>query len=135
MKKHSRIIILALAAVALIASLAALYVHYNLLRDPSYTSFCDVSETVSCEAVLQSRFATMFGVPVAAGGAIWSALVLLLAWRGMGSSDVQTRERIASYKVPKSIDFVEELPRTPSGKVLRRELRDRYWAGHDRSVG
>jgi long-chain acyl-CoA synthetase len=38
------------------------------------------------------------------------------------------RERLAGYKLPRSIDFVEELPRTPSGKVLKRELRERYRA-------
>src|SRR3954465_6448753 len=84
MKTYARPLILVLAALALAASVASLYVDYHLKFDPNYTSFCDVSETVSCEAVLQSRYATMFGVPVAAGGAIWSALVLLLAWRGMG---------------------------------------------------
>jgi long-chain acyl-CoA synthetase len=36
------------------------------------------------------------------------------------------RERLAGYKLPRSVDFVEELPRTPSGKVLKRELRKRY---------
>ena len=45
------------------------------------------------------------------------------------------RERIAGYKLPKSVDFVEALPRNPSGKILRRELRDPYWEGHDRRVG
>lgn len=44
------------------------------------------------------------------------------------------RERIARYKTPRSIDFVEELPRNPSGKVLRRELREQYWQGRDRQV-
>ena len=73
MKKHSRTLILLLAAIALAASLASLYVHYRILTDPTYTSFCDVSETVSCEAVYQSEYGTIFGVPVAAGGAIWSA--------------------------------------------------------------
>jgi uncharacterized membrane protein/predicted DsbA family dithiol-disulfide isomerase len=97
MKKHARVIILALAAVALIASLSALYVHYQMMRDPTYTSFCDVSETVSCEAVLQSRFARVAGVPVAAGGAIWGALILLLALRGMGARDPNTRARYAGY--------------------------------------
>ena len=37
-----------------------------------------------------------------------------------------TRERLAGYKLPRSVDFVDELPRTPSGKVLKRELRKRY---------
>ena len=41
------------------------------------------------------------------------------------------RERLAGYKLPRSVDFVEELPRTPSGKVLKRELRKRYSGGAD----
>ena len=86
MKKYARPLIVLLAALALAASISSLYVHYRLLNDPSYTSFCDVSETVSCEAVLTSRFGYMFGIPVAAGGAIWSALVLILAVVGMRPS-------------------------------------------------
>jgi uncharacterized membrane protein/protein-disulfide isomerase len=83
MKKHARTLIVVLSALGLAASVAALYVHYWLIADPAYTSFCDVSETVSCEAVLTSRYGTLFGVPVAVGGAIWSALVLLLGVFGM----------------------------------------------------
>ena len=45
------------------------------------------------------------------------------------------RGRIAGYKVPKSVDFVDVLPRNPSGKVLRRELRKPYWEGRERLVG
>ncbi|HKP78666.1 MAG TPA: long-chain-fatty-acid--CoA ligase [Phenylobacterium sp.] len=45
------------------------------------------------------------------------------------------RERIAAYKAPKSVDFLDALPRNPSGKVLRRELRKPYWEGRDRKVG
>jgi long-chain acyl-CoA synthetase len=37
-----------------------------------------------------------------------------------------TRERLAGYKLPRIVRFVDELPRTPSGKVLKRELRERY---------
>ena len=37
------------------------------------------------------------------------------------------RERLASYKAPKSVDFVEALPRTPTGKLMKGELRKRYW--------
>jgi acyl-CoA synthetase (AMP-forming)/AMP-acid ligase II len=44
------------------------------------------------------------------------------------------RERIAGYKLPKSIDFAEALPRTPSGKILKRELRAPYWQGQERKV-
>jgi len=44
------------------------------------------------------------------------------------------RERIAGYKVPKSVDFIAALPRNPSGKILRRELRQPYWEGRQRQV-
>jgi long-chain acyl-CoA synthetase len=44
------------------------------------------------------------------------------------------RERLAHYKCPKSVDFVRELPRNPSGKVLKRILREPYWRGKQRAV-
>jgi long-chain acyl-CoA synthetase len=40
------------------------------------------------------------------------------------------REGIAHYKCPRSIDFAETLPRTETGKMAKRLLRDRYWQGH-----
>jgi long-chain acyl-CoA synthetase len=42
---------------------------------------------------------------------------------------------LAGYKKPKAVDFVDDLPVSGYGKVLRREVRDRYWEGHDRRVG
>jgi uncharacterized membrane protein len=96
MKAYARPIILLFSAVALAASFGSLYVHYQMLRDPLYSSFCDVNETVSCEAVYQSSYATVAGVPVAAGGAIWAGLVLLLAAGGMGGSTPKARERAAT---------------------------------------
>jgi long-chain acyl-CoA synthetase len=45
------------------------------------------------------------------------------------------RERIAHFKCPTSVDFIDVLPRNPSGKVLKRELREPYWKGHQRRVG
>jgi long-chain acyl-CoA synthetase len=42
--------------------------------------------------------------------------------------------RLARMKWPKSIDFIEEMPRDPSGKLLKRRLRDPYWAGRDTSI-
>jgi uncharacterized membrane protein len=97
MKQHARTLIIVFASLALAASVASLYVHYQLLADPSYTSFCDVSETVSCEAVLTSRYGSVFGVPVAVGGAVWSALVLLLAVAGMQPPRSETAARVAGY--------------------------------------
>ena len=44
------------------------------------------------------------------------------------------RMRIAGFKCPKTIDFIAELPRNPSGKVLKRELRKPFWEGRERQV-
>ncbi len=41
------------------------------------------------------------------------------------------REGIAHFKCPRSVDFVDELPRTPTGKLVKRKLRDQYWAEHE----
>ncbi len=78
----------------------------------------------------------IIGVPDARWGEAVKALVVpdgappsaedVIAW---------ARSRIASYKAPKTVDFVNALPRNASGKVLRRELRQPYWEGRDRAVG
>ena len=46
-----------------------------------------------------------------------------------------SREKMAHYKCPTDVAFVDALPRNPSGKILKRELRAPYWIGHDRVVG
>jgi uncharacterized membrane protein/protein-disulfide isomerase len=79
------------------ASLYALYVHYQLLHDPNYAALCEVSSTVSCQTVFQSSYGTAWGIPIAAGGAIWAGLVLLLAAVGMGSSDRQRADASTGY--------------------------------------
>jgi len=44
------------------------------------------------------------------------------------------RGELASYKCPKTVDFVDELPRDPNGKLYKRVLKERYWAGHDTRI-
>ncbi|MBI2058327.1 MAG: AMP-binding protein [Nitrospirae bacterium] len=44
------------------------------------------------------------------------------------------KAKLAGYKKPKTVEFVDDLPRNPSGKVLKRELRDRYWKDRDVKV-
>ncbi len=44
------------------------------------------------------------------------------------------REHIARFKCPRSIDFVEVLPRLPNGKIEKRRLREPFWAGHERAI-
>jgi long-chain acyl-CoA synthetase len=42
--------------------------------------------------------------------------------------------RIAKFKLPRTIDYVDQLPREPNGKLYKRKLRDPYWAGHDQKI-
>jgi fatty-acyl-CoA synthase/long-chain acyl-CoA synthetase len=44
------------------------------------------------------------------------------------------RDHLAHFKCPASVDFVDELPRLPTGKLYKRLLRDRYWAGHSTHI-
>ena len=43
-------------------------------------------------------------------------------------------DKLARYKMPKSIDFVAEMPRDPNGKLYKRKLRDPYWEGRERAI-
>ena len=45
------------------------------------------------------------------------------------------RAHLASYKCPRSVDFVDDLPRDPNGKLYKRRLREQYWRGHDSLIG
>jgi acyl-CoA synthetase (AMP-forming)/AMP-acid ligase II len=46
----------------------------------------------------------------------------------------RSRDRLADYKRPRSVDFVAEMPRNPSGKLLKREIRAPYREGRERRV-
>jgi fatty-acyl-CoA synthase len=76
------------------------------------------------------------GVPDDQWGEAVKAIVVMKSGKQATSSDIInfTRERIAGFKTPKTVDFIEALPRNASGKILRRHLRDPYWAGKDRQV-
>jgi long-chain acyl-CoA synthetase len=74
------------------------------------------------------RDVTVIGVPDARWGEAVKALVI--AGQGERPAPEElvafARARLAGYKLPRSIEFVDEFPRTPTGKVLKRELRERY---------
>jgi acyl-CoA synthetase (AMP-forming)/AMP-acid ligase II len=79
----------------------------------------------------------VFGIPSEEWGEIVHATVVRAAGSSLTGEDITTfaRAALAGYKVPRSVDFVDELPRTGSGKVLKRQLRAPYWAGRSTQVG
>jgi long-chain acyl-CoA synthetase len=92
------------------------------------------------EAVLNTHPAVdecaIIGVPDARWGETAKAVVVLRA--GAEASGEQLRDflrgRVAGYKIPKSIDFTGSLPRNPSGKILKRTLREPYWRDEGRRI-
>lgn len=81
--------------------------------------------------------AAVIGVPDTRWGEAVKAVVVPAPGATLREADLIgfARERLGGYKLPKTVDFVEALPRTPSGKVLKRALRDPYWAGTGRRIG
>jgi acyl-CoA synthetase (AMP-forming)/AMP-acid ligase II len=78
----------------------------------------------------------VIGVPDERWGEVPKAVVVLRADASVEPEELLgwCRERLARYKVPKTVDIVSELPRNPTGKVLKRELRKPYWEGRERQV-
>ncbi len=76
------------------------------------------------------------GVPDAKWGEAVKAIVVLKPGEGATQDEIIQfcKDRIAHYKAPKSIDFLDALPRTGSGKIHKKGLRDRYWTGYEKKV-
>ncbi len=87
---------LILALVGFASAATSTYVHYQLSSDPGYTSFCDISERVSCTQVYLSRFGSVRGIPVALLGAFWFGVVCLLTMAAGRGSDALA-ENVGGY--------------------------------------
>jgi acyl-CoA synthetase (AMP-forming)/AMP-acid ligase II len=79
----------------------------------------------------------VFGIPSDEWGEVVHATVVRSPGSSLTAEEVTAfaRARLAGYKAPRSVAFAEELPRTGSGKLLKRQLRAPYWAGRTTQVG
>jgi len=96
MKPAARTWILLFATLGLIVSAIASYVHYKLLTDVSYTSFCDVNTHVNCTQAYLSQYGSLWGIPVAIFGALFFALVLAIVGLA-GTRRSKSGENVPGY--------------------------------------
>jgi fatty-acyl-CoA synthase len=96
--------------------------------------------SVEVEKVIQNH-PTVFevvviGIPDEQWGEVPKALVVLKPGETASEGDIIThvRQHIAHYKAPKSVEFRQELPKGGTGKILKRELREPYWADYEKKI-
>ncbi len=78
----------------------------------------------------------VFGIPDEEWGERVHAVVVCHPGQQLTAEGLSdwAREHLAGYKIPRSIDFADEIPRTASGKILKRVLREPFWKGHGSQV-
>ncbi len=79
----------------------------------------------------------VIGVPHDKWGETAKAMVIRTPGVDVTEGDIiaYAKERLATFKCPTSVDWVDSLPRNPSGKILKKDLREPFWVGHERRVG
>ena len=84
------------------------------------------------------REVAVFGIPDSQWGELVMACIVLKPGMALSANDLTSycRQFLANYKIPRRVEFSDaELPKSGSGKVLKRVLRERYWAHEERAVG
>ena len=90
--------VMLLALGGLVAAGTSTYVHFRLVMDPGYSSFCDINSSISCTQVYESSYGSVGGVPVALGGVVWFVGVLLLAMAD-AKGPRELRQHVGGYLI------------------------------------
>jgi acyl-CoA synthetase (AMP-forming)/AMP-acid ligase II len=96
--------------------------------------------TAEIERVLYQYPAVLECAVIAAPDDCWGEVpkALVTLRPGLEASEAEIlehcRKHLAGFKVPKSVEFRDELPKSGTGKILKRVLREKYWAGRERRV-
>lgn len=80
--------------------------------------------------------AAVIGIPNELWGEQVHALIVLKPGANVSGEEIieYSRTKLAGYKIPRSVEFVEDLPKNPTGKILKRILREKYWKTAERNI-
>jgi len=97
----------------------------------------EIEDCLSSHPAVQD--VAVFGVPNQEFGEEVKAVIQLMPGEPAGDELVESlkahcRARIAGFKIPRSFDFADDLPRAENGKLYKRRLREQYWAGHQTRI-
>jgi long-chain acyl-CoA synthetase len=94
----------------------------------------EIEDVILCHPAVHE--VAVIGVPDETWGEAIKAIVALKEGQQATKEDIINfcKEHLASFKKPKSVEFIDAIPKNPYGKVLKRELREKYWAGEARRV-
>ena len=98
MTPRNRSLVLLFGLIGLGFATASAWVHYRLITDPSYSSFCDVNATFNCTQVYKSQYGSFQGISTALGGVVWFGLTVLLAAFG-GATATSPKDKAAASPV------------------------------------
>ena len=78
----------------------------------------------------------VIGVPDDKWGEVGKAMVVKAEDQDPSEEEILAfaREHLAGFKIPKSVDFIAEIPRNPTGKMLKKDLRAPFWEGRERAT-
>ena len=116
---------------------------YLYIQDRIKDMICSGGENIYPAEVESALFGhpdvaevAVIGVPDDKWGEAVKAIVVTKPGKDPSAADIiaHARRHIAGFKLPRSVDFIDALPRNPSGKILRKDLRAPFWKGRERAV-